>query len=132
MWKLLSQQQNFVAATSRTKSSQTELVQLDAATKFPSSHEAICPSNVSCNFWSNLSADLYTQTDLSLRPVAAHVAQCVPTLSNCSGIKCDLLFRSLRWIVDFKTRWEHLPQTHFHHLECFLPPPSITYDYVSN
>ena len=49
MWKLLSQQQNFVAATSRTKSSQTELVQLAAATKFPSSHEAICPSNVSCN-----------------------------------------------------------------------------------
>ena len=54
MWKLLSQQQNFVAATSRTKSSQTELVQLAAATKFPSSHEAICPSNVSCNFLEQL------------------------------------------------------------------------------
>ena len=61
MWKLLSQQQNFVAATSRTKSSQTELV---LHTK------QFGPPMCLATFCSNLSADLYTQSDLSLRPVA--------------------------------------------------------------
>ena len=62
MGKSLSQQQNFVAATSRTKSNQTELVQLAAATKFPSSNEPILVSPMChATFCSNLSADLYTQ-----------------------------------------------------------------------
>lgn len=51
--------------------------------------------------------------------------------ARCRTCFAPIAFRSLRWIVDFKTRWEHLPQTHFHHLECFLPPPSITYDYLA-
>ena len=59
LWKSLSLWQNFVAATSRKKSNQTESVRLVAATKF-------CCSDK--DFYKVLH---YTRSDLSLQRVAA-------------------------------------------------------------
>ena len=59
LWKSLSPQRNFVAATSRKKSNQTESVRLVAATKF-------C-----CSDKHFLQILQYTRSDLSLRRVAS-------------------------------------------------------------
>ena len=59
LWKSLSPQRNFVAATSRKKSNQTESVRLVAATKF-------C-----CSDKHFLKILQYTRSDLSLRRVAS-------------------------------------------------------------
>ena len=64
LWKSLSPQQNFVAATSRTKSNQTEFVRLLAATKLCCWDKDFHKNSLErANCCSNLSSDLYTQSD---------------------------------------------------------------------
>ena len=101
LWKSLSPQQNFVAATSRKKSNQTESVRLVAATKF-------CCSDK--DFHKFLQ---YTGSDLSLQRVAATCCSNLPPGVYRPG-------SATRWETIFQRLTDLLFKKSLHFCE-FLP-----------
>ena len=101
--KSLSPQQNFVTATSRTKSNQIELAQLVTATKFccvdkdfhqnsPVNTKPFVAATCGATCCSNISPDLYTRSNLSSRSVVA----------TCRSVYTDPTGSYITWVGSVK------------------------------